>query len=55
MDHKDPNRIDGFNDWTNMQLAHKACNQSKGGQSMMEQSKETGATILQLQSGGQKQ
>jgi 5-methylcytosine-specific restriction endonuclease McrA len=48
IDHRDPNRRDGFNDWDNLGLAHEKCNREKSSKSMQQMSKETGRTTVQM-------
>lgn len=48
IDHKNPNREKGFNDDDNLQLTHGQCNMSKSSKSLLQQSKETGKTMMEL-------
>lgn len=48
IDHRDPNRQDGFNDWDNLGLAHEKCNREKSSKSMLQMSKESGKTVTEM-------
>ena len=47
IDHKDPNRQEGFNDDDNLQLTHQSCNRRKSSRSIYEQAKKGGKSIIQ--------
>lgn len=48
MHHKDPNEVENFDAEWNRGVAHKKCNEEMGAKSLLEQSKEKGATILHI-------
>lgn len=48
IDHKDPNRAEGFNDDANLQLAHRKCNRRKSSQSLYQQAKKGHRTVVEL-------
>jgi 5-methylcytosine-specific restriction endonuclease McrA len=48
IDHKDPNRQEGFNDDDNLQLTHRKCNRRKSSRSLYQQAKKTNRDIIEL-------
>ena len=48
IDHRDPNRVDGFNKRSNLQLLHKSCNREKSASSVQSQSKGSGKTFEEI-------
>ena len=48
IDHKDPNRQEGFNDDDNLQLTHRTCNRRKSSRSLYQQAKKTNRSITEL-------
>jgi 5-methylcytosine-specific restriction endonuclease McrA len=48
IDHKDPNRQEGFNDDDNLQLTHRRCNRRKSSGSLYQQAKKMNRTIMEL-------
>jgi 5-methylcytosine-specific restriction endonuclease McrA len=48
IDHKDPNRQEGFNDDDNLQLTHRRCNRKKSSGSLYQQAKKMNRTIIEL-------
>jgi len=48
IDHKNPNRQEGFNDDDNLQLTHRRCNRKKSSGSLYQQAKKMNRTIMEL-------
>ena len=48
IDHKDPNRQEGFNDDVNLQLAHRRCNRTKSSRSLYQQARKGNRNIVEL-------
>ncbi|MGA3245856.1 MAG: HNH endonuclease signature motif containing protein [Bacteroidota bacterium] len=51
IDHKDPNREEGFNDDDNLQLTHRKCNRKKSSRSLYQQAKKSNRNIAELLGG----
>jgi len=47
IDHKDPNKKDGFNDDGNLQLTHKRCNRSKSSKTIYDLAKAKNRTVIE--------
>jgi 5-methylcytosine-specific restriction endonuclease McrA len=48
IDHRDPNRAEGFNDDENLQLTHRRCNREKSSRSVYRQAKRMGRNMTEL-------
>ncbi len=49
IDHRNPNATGAdFNAWENLGLAHEKCNAEKSAKSMLQMSKETGKTMVEM-------
>ena len=48
IDHKDPNRQEGFNDDANLQLAHRKCNRTKSSRSLFQEAKKRNRNIVEM-------
>ncbi|MGA3245831.1 MAG: HNH endonuclease signature motif containing protein [Bacteroidota bacterium] len=51
IDHRDPNRQEGFNDDDNLQLTHRKCNRKKSSRSVYQQAKKSSRNIVELLGG----
>jgi len=47
IDHRDPNKVDGFNDDGNLQLTHKRCNRSKSSKTIYDLAKAKHKTVIE--------